>query len=250
MTTSAAQPLDIDGLVNVRDLGGLRTVDGRKVRSGQVVRSDNPKSLSEQGHAELIAEVSPRTVVDLRMDMEVEREGYTLIDHSVTVINHAMVPQSGVTPEQIQAGMADNLVEDYRRQIEANATSIIAALELIADESSRPVIIHCTAGKDRTGIVTALLLDILGVDHETIVADYHVTHGNMAPILERIRAAQVFQDNGLATAPMWIFEAHPDTMREFLQHVTETYGGAEGYVLAKGMAPQTVARLRADLLQD
>jgi hypothetical protein len=49
---------------------------------------------------------------------------------------------------------------------------------------------------------------------------------------------------------MWIFEAHPDTMREFLQHVTETYGGAEGYVLAKGMAPQTVARLRADLLQD
>ena len=250
MTTSAAEPLSIDGLVNVRDLGGLRTVDGRTIRSRQVVRSDNPKSLTEQGHADLFDVVAPRTIVDLRMEVEVEREGYVVAGDLVTVINHSMLPQSGVTPEQIEAGMADNLVEDYRRQIEANAASIIAALELMAEASSRPVIIHCTAGKDRTGIVTALLLDILGVDHETIVADYHVTHGNMAPILERIRAAQVFQDNGLATAPMWIFEAHPDTMREFLRHVTKTYGGAEGYVLAKGMNPSAVDRLRAELLED
>ena len=72
----------------------------------------------------------------------------------------------------------------------------------------------------------------------------------MGPIYERIRAAQVFQDNGLASAPTWIFQAEPETMEAFLSHVVQTYGGAEAYVLAKGMEPQAVARLRADLLQD
>jgi len=248
--TSSAQPLVIDGLVNVRDIGGVRTADGRTIRSRQVVRSDNPKGLTEQGHVDLVTVVAPRTVVDLRMEVEVEREGYTLIDETVTVRNLPMHPQAGVTPEQIDAGMADNLVEDYRRQLESNASSIIGALTVIADASARPVVIHCTAGKDRTGIVTALLLDLLGVDHDTIVADYHVTAGNMATILERIRSAHVYQDNGLASAPMWIFEAQPETMQEFLSHVSDQYGGAEGYVVAKGMSPAAVERLRAELLAD
>ena len=250
MTTSAAEPLGIDGLVNVRDLGGLRTSDGRTIRSRQVVRSDNPKSLTDQGHVDLVEVVGPRTVVDLRMEVEVEREGYSLVDETVTVRNFPMYPQAGVTPEQIDAGMADNLVDDYRRQLEANAGSIIAALTVIAESSARPIVIHCTAGKDRTGIVTALLLDLLGVDHDTIVADYHVTAANMAPILERIRAAHVYQDNGLATAPMWIFDAPPEAMREFLRHVSDQYGGAEGYAVAKGMSPEAVERLRAELLED
>ncbi|MCX8528393.1 MAG: tyrosine-protein phosphatase [Candidatus Nanopelagicales bacterium] len=250
MTTSSAEPLHIDGLANIRDLGGLRTADGRVIRSRQVVRSDNPKSLTEQGHVDLLEVLSPRTVIDLRMDMEVERESYTLQGESTSVITLPMTPQSGVTQEQIDAGMADNLAEDYRRQIEANAPSIIGALNLVADPAARPVVIHCTAGKDRTGIVIALLLALLGVEYDAIVADYHVTAANMGPIYERIRAAQVFQDNGLASAPTWIFEAHPETMREFLQHLSDHYGGAEAYVLAKGMDPDTVQRLRAELLED
>ena len=250
MTTSSAEPLHIDGLANIRDLGGLRTADGRVIRSRQVVRSDNPKSLTEQGHVDLLEVLSPRTVIDLRMDMEVERESYTLQGESTSVITLPMTPQSGVTQEQIDAGMADNLAEDYRRQIEANAPSIIGALNLVADPAARPVVIHCTAGKDRTGIVIALLLALLGVEYDAIVADYHVTAANMGPIYERIRAAQVFQDNGLASAPTWIVEAHPETMREFLQHLSDHYGGAEAYVLAKGMDPDTVQRLRAELLED
>jgi protein-tyrosine phosphatase len=245
---SAAEPLRLDGLMNARDLGGLRTRDGRVIRSRQVIRSDNPKGLTEQGQEQFASIVGPSLVIDLRMTMEVDREGYVIAHDPARVVNLPMRPQSGVTPEQIEAGAADNLVDDYLRQIDVNADSLIEALRLIADPDNRPVLIHCTAGKDRTGLVVAMLLEILGVDHEVIVADYHVTSGNMAPILERIRSAEVFQDNGLASAPMWIFESHPETMRDFLGRMNGRYGSAEAWALAHGLTAQDIGRLREDLL--
>lgn len=248
MTDSRAEELRIDGLVNARDLGGLRTRDGRTIRSRQVIRSDNPKALTDQGQRDLSDLVAPALIVDLRMTLEVAREGYTIAHDPVRVVNLPMLPQSGVNQEQIDAGAADNLVEDYMRQIDVNAGSVVEALRLIADPANRPVVLHCTAGKDRTGIVVAMLLDILGVDHEVIVADYHVTTANMAPILERIRSAQVFQDNGLADAPMWIFESHPETMRDFLARMTATHGGAEAWALANGLTAAEIDGLRRTLL--
>jgi protein-tyrosine phosphatase len=248
VTGPSAEELRIDGLVNARDLGGLVARDGRAVRHRQVIRCDNPKSLTEQGQADLAQVVAPALVIDLRMQLEVHREGYTIGHDPVRIVNLPMLPQSGINQEQLDAGMADNLVDDYLRQIDVNAESVVGALRLIADPANRPVVVHCTAGKDRTGIVVAMLLDILGVDHEAIVADYHVTSGNMAPILERIRDAQVYQDNGLATAPMWIFESRPETMREFLARMTEIHGGAEQWALSHGVSPQEIAGLRSTLL--
>ncbi len=245
MTT--AEELRVDGLVNIRDLGGITTEDGRMVRSGQVIRSDNPKGLTERGQQEFAELVAPAVVVDLRIPLEVHREGYDLVA-GAKVVNLPMLPQSGVNKEQIDAGMADNLVEDYMRQIDVNADSVVEALRMISEPENRPLVLHCTAGKDRTGIVVALLLDILGVDHDVIVADYHVTTKNMAPILERIRSAPVFQANGLADAPMWIFDSEPETMAGFLERMTATYGSAENWALQRGLAPEVIARLRADLL--
>ncbi len=248
MEASRAEELRIDGLVNVRDLGGLRAADGRVVRSRQVIRSDNPKALTDQGQQDLSEVVAPALVLDLRIQVEVHREGYAILHDPVRILNLPMLPQSGVNQEQIDAGAADNLVEDYLRQIEANAPSITEALRLIADPANRPVVVHCTAGKDRTGIVVAMLLGILGVPDETIVDDYHATTPNMAPILERIRAAQVFQDNGLAQAPDWIFESEPETMRGFLVALHERYGDAEGWARAKGLSDDEIARLRSTML--
>ena len=248
MSESGAHELRIDGLVNVRDLGGLPTADGRTIRARQVIRSDNPKGLTDQGQQDLSEVVAPTLVLDLRIQLEVHREGYTIAHDPVRVLNLPMLPQSGVTQEQIDAGAAGDLVEDYLRQIEANAPSIVEALRLIADPANRPVVVHCTAGKDRTGIVVAMLLSILGVPDDVIVADYHVTDANMGPILERIRAAQVFQDNGLAQAPAWIFAAEPETMRDFLAGMRERYGDAEGWALAKGLSSEVITSLRASLL--
>lgn len=245
---SRAEELQIDGLVNVRDLGGLQVQDGRVIRSRQVIRSDNPKGMTEQGQLDLSEEVAPALVVDLRMLLEVTHEGYVIGHESARMVHLPMIPQSGITPEQIEAGGADNLVDDYLRQIETNAPSIIEALRLMADPQNRPLVVHCTAGKDRTGVVIAMLLDILGVSHENIVADYHVTTTNMAPIIERIRSAQVFKDNGLAGAPDWIFASEPDTMREFLARMTSNYGSAEEWARAKGLDASDINSLRETIL--
>jgi protein-tyrosine phosphatase len=245
---SRAEELRIDGLVNVRDLGGLQTLDGRVIQSRQVIRSDNPIKLTEQGQLDLSHVIAPSVVVDLRMVMEVDHESYVIEHESARLVHFPMIPQSGITPEQIAAGGTDNLVDDYLRQLEKNSASIVEVLRLIADPVNRPVVVHCSAGKDRTGIVIAMLLDILGVAHENIVADYHVTTINMAPIIEQIRGAQVYQDNGLAGAPDWIFASEPETMRTFLETMTQTYGSAEQWALAKGLDASDIARLRETML--
>jgi len=245
---STAEELSIDGLVNVRDLGGIRTVDGRTVRSRQVIRGDNPKAMTDQGQRDLSDVVAPAVIIDLRIRLEVGREGYTVLHDPVRIVNLPMLPQSGVNQEQIDAGAADNLVEDYMRQIDVNAAAIVEALRLIAVPANRPAFVHCTAGKDRTGIVIAMLLSLLGVDDEVIVEDYHVTTRNMAPVIERIRTAPVFKENGLADAPDWIFASDPETMRAFLQRMRATYGDAEQWALAGGLSADEIDRLRTTLL--
>lgn len=240
--------LSIEGMSNVRDLGGLPTRDGKKVKAGVVVRSDNPKGMTEQGHIDLMTVVGPRTMIDLRIEVEVEHDGYTIKDESVTVVNFPMLPLSGVTPEQIEAGAFDNLIDDYMGQIEINADSVLSALRIIASSDQHPILYHCTAGKDRTGIVSAMLLDILGVDHETIAADYHLTTANMLPIIERIRNAPVYKENGLAFAPAWIFSSDPETMLAFLERMTAKYGGAEGWALQHGLTQAEIDAIREHLL--
>ena len=249
MSVKRERELSIDGMANVRDLGGLPTRDGRRVKSGVVVRSDNPKGMTEQGHIDLMAVVGPRTVIDLRIEVEVEHDGYALKDDSVTVVNFPMLPLSGVTQEQIDAGAFDNLIDDYMGQIEINGDSVLSALRMIASSDQHPVVYHCTAGKDRTGIVTAMLLDILGVEHETIAADYHLTTENMKPIIERIRNAPVYKENGLANAPDWIFSSDPETMLAFLERMTEKYGSAEGWALQRGLTQSEIDAIREHLLE-
>lgn len=243
-----AEELSIDGLANVRDLGGVPTADGRIVRSRQVIRSDNPRGLTDQGQQDLVDVVAPALIVDLRVHLEVQREGYTVVHDPVRIVNLPMQPQSGFMPEHIADGLADNLVDDYMRQLEVNAESIVGALRLVSDPDNRPMVVHCTAGKDRTGIVVAMLLSILGVSDDVIVADYAVTARNMGPVLERIRNAPVFQENGLASAADWVFAAEPETMRDFLSAMATRYGTAEAWALSKGLTAAEIERLRTTLL--
>ena len=242
--------LVVDGLLNVRDLGGLTTPDGRRVRPGRMVRSDNLRGLTDEGAVTLVRDLAPRLVVDLRTEAECAREGRGLaeVDH-VRYVNLPLQPKAALNPEQVAAGLATNLFDDYVLQIRDNGGPLLAALELLSDTDALPAVIHCTAGKDRTGVLVALVLDLLGVAREQIVADYAATTENMPGILARIRSSTFFQGNGLAAAPAWIFESTPGTMRAFLSWLDEEHGGTERWATGNGLSPSAVQRLRANLLE-
>jgi protein tyrosine/serine phosphatase len=242
--------LTIDGLLNVRDLGGLSTPDGRRVRPGRIVRSDNLRGLTDEGAVRLVRDLAPRLVVDLRTEAECAREGRGLAgEPHVRYVNLPLQPKAALDAEQVAAGLATNLFDDYVLQIRDNGGPLLAAMELLSDGEALPAVVHCTAGKDRTGVLVALLLDLLGVDREQIVADYAATTANMPGILARIRSSSFFQGNGLAAAPAWIFESTPETMRAFLSWLDEEHGGTERWATADGLSPSAVERLRANLLE-
>jgi protein tyrosine/serine phosphatase len=215
-----------------------------------VIRSDNLRGLSDEGAVTLVRDVAPRLVVDLRTEQECAREGRGLsaVEH-VRYVNVPLQPKAALNPEQGAAGLAASLLDDYVLQIRDNGSQLLAALELLAGHGSLPAVVHCTAGKDRTGILVALLLELLGVQREQVVADYAATTENMPGILARIRSSSFFQGNGLAAAPAWIFESDPETMRAFLTWLDAEFGGVERWVTTGGLPQDAVERLRAALLE-
>ena len=252
--TASSDPADralaVGGLVNVRDLGGLPTVDGLRIAARRIIRSDSLFGLSEHGAAAMRDDVGIRLIVDLRTDLECEREGGPPAAlGSVRYLHRPLEPQGALNDADVAAGKATNLLDDYLAHLEISGHTLLDSFELLAAPDSLPAVIHCTAGKDRTGIFVALLLDLLGVEPEAIVADYAATAPNMALIIDRIRASVFFQEAGLATAPAWIFEAPPEVMEAFLRRLYDEYGGAAGWARRLGMADDAIAALREALLE-
>lgn len=249
MTPSTTRTLAIEGLLNMRDLGGLSTPDGRVVRPGRVLRSDNLGGLTEAGTDRLMAQLDPRLVVDLRTAVECTREGRGLagVDR-VRYENLVLTPKGAITPEQVAQGLATTLIDDYLLQVRDNAGVLVQVLTLLAEPGSLPAVVHCTACKDRTGITAALLLELLGVERKQVVADYAETTANMPGILARIRATPFFHDTGLAQAPSWIFGSEAATMSALLAHLDIEHGGTLGWALEAGMDPDVPHRLRHAML--
>lgn len=242
--------LRLEGLLNARDLGGLVTPEGRRVRRGRVVRSDNLRGLTDAGAVALVRELSPVLVLDLRTEAECAREGRGLAEvEQVRYVNLPLQPRAAISPAQVAQGLATNLFDDYVLQVRDNATQLLSALALLAEDGSLPAVVHCTAGKDRTGVLVALLLDLLRVAREMVVADYAETTANMPGILARIRASAFFRANGLAGAPEWIFSSEPATMRDFLAYMDGELGGTARWATAAGLPAGTVERLRDRLLE-
>jgi protein tyrosine/serine phosphatase len=243
------EQLAIGGLVNFRDLGGLRTSDGRQVAAGRLLRSDNLLGLNHEGVDTILSDLRPKLIIDLRTQEECRREGGPppALD-SVRYVNRPLEPQGALTEEDAAAGKATNLVDDYVAHLRISGHVLVSAFAYLTDTDNLPAVVHCTAGKDRTGIFVALLLDLLGVRREEIVADYAATAPNMAAVVERIRASPFFRENGLADAPPWIFEAKPETMRTFLELVDRDYGGTVRWAVTQGMSEELIERLRGELL--
>jgi protein-tyrosine phosphatase len=243
--------LGLAGASNFRDLGGYRGAGGRVVRWGRVFRSD--ALALHDADLDLFAALGIKSVYDLRTDRERETVPNRLPDGTGVVELVALISQDSAPPslDVLQADGESFLAGIYLHMLERSAVGFGQVLSGLADSSRLPAVFHCAAGKDRTGMVAALLLSILGVDEEDILDDYELTSRYRRP--ERIAATKARLEGeynlpaevvaGILRTPRW-------AMQSALEQLGQRYGGVEGYLTGPAeMDPSVPAQLWELLLK-
>ena len=230
---------------NVRDLGGLPAGSG-SIRRGRLFRADGVHRLAG-ADLEKARGLGLRAVVDLRTSGEIERGRFPVDDHPVDWY-HLPIMQRMWSEEELVAttGAVDFLRTRYLAMLDSGAASIARIIELTAQ--GRPLLFHCAAGKDRTGVVAAVLLGLAGVPHEEIAIDYHATAGAMAAFVDWLTVTYPDALDSMTSQPPEYLEAPIEAMATFLDEVDRRYGSMEGYVEGLGVDAATVDALRVALV--
>lgn len=272
--------IDLHGVVNMRDVGGAPTTDGGRIARGVLLRSDNLQDLTAD---DLIAlrELGVTDVIDLRTDVEVRTEGpgpmtgqpWARIHHHSYFIEHDHQPDSsagGDGPEPLdtnepEAGGAagsvpesalpwvgkassaqndDHWAAHYLSYLVDRPDSVLAALRAIAGADGA-ALVHCAAGKDRTGTTVALALLLAGAEPSAVIADYAASTERVAQIVERLAGTRTYAANVLGR-PLASHASPPETMQALIDHLAR-HGGVEAVLAEIGWASEDTARMRAKL---
>ena len=236
-----------EGCLNARDLGGYGTQDGLQTRWGAVVRSDSLAALTRAGRA-APADYGVRAIIDLRLPGEVDRHPNPFAepgDHGIAYTNVSFIDPAAIDP----AARDDftTLAEDYTRMLDRFRSAVADVMAAIANAPEGGVLIHCAAGKDRTGLISALLLALVDVPSATIADDYALTAEYLRP-REEEWLANGPGDRAEREALAARFTPSAEVMLEVLDNLTRRYGGVERYLTEAGVSPVDLDRLRDRLL--
>ncbi len=239
-----------DGTLNVRDLGGHPTEDGRQTQYGRIIRADNVRRLSDAGW-EALADYGVRTVVDLRTEEELAADPPREV--AVDVVHTPFMVDSPEVFAEADARSArhDDLSlatrDVYLLFLERFHTHAAAVVQTVADAPEGAVVVHCAGGKDRTGLTVAFLLRLAGVPHDEIDADYALSEERLRPRHERWFAEAEGDEERLARLRR--MAATPrGTMRGVLEELEGRYGSVEEYLLAGGARPEIGGQIRSRLV--
>lgn len=238
---SRPRHLELEGAANIRDLGGLETTDGRIVRTGRLLRSDSLHRLTD-ADLETLGTFGITTVIDLRAEDEIRSNGPGPL--STTGIRHLNFP---ITDIDAAPDSEPTMVDLYLGMMQAAAAGFQDLFRTLAEADNLPAIVHCMAGKDRTGVAMALVLSTLGVPEETIVLDFALSEMNMQRLLELGRRAGL-NISDVDIPPNWL-EARPDTMQALLVAIADRWGSIPGYLSRIGVEEEVRDRLRTVLLE-
>jgi protein-tyrosine phosphatase len=232
------QFIDFARVFNFRDAGGYVTRDGRTVRTGLLYRSDNLGGLLVEDRKRFEA-MGIRTIVDLRQPHEITKrapEWACSVWHNVALKNPAWRDADYSADE----GPAEFLMARYRESVNLTGPEYAQVLAILADPDSAPAAVHCLGGRDRTGMVFALLLDLLGVPDQVIAADYHFTELATARYMAWYRSVKP----DAADLPAYIAVTPPSVILTILGELRAEYGSIEDYVVANGLPREQVQALR------
>ena len=279
MTSPPADPvrtdrwLRLDGTANTRDLGGLPTTDGGRTLPGRILRSDNLQTLSEADVRTLVEEIGLREVVDLRTTAEILLEGRGPLRavHTVTHRHFTLLPERGhhtdafaveededvelpaewgdsVLPRQTAEHDRDEppAVRSYLGYLSDRPDAVVGALRALAEVENGASVVHCAAGKDRTGVVCALALAVAGVGHDDIVGDYALTAEVIDAVVARLAASPTYAED-MERRDAASHTPRAETMDRVLTLLDERWGGPLGWLEAHGFGAGDQAALRARL---
>lgn len=238
-----ARSIPLRGAFNLRDLGGLRTGGGKRIRDGRLFRSDGLHRL-DSSDAHRLEQLGLRKIFDLRCDSEASTD----VSVAIPGAERVHVPLVAATLSPFDADIAWERIDFDARYLEMltlGGEAIRAVLQAAA--GGDPLLFHCTAGKDRTGVVAAVLLRALGVDDHEIVADYAISETNLRAFLvtlrERLSALRM-----TPAAIEYLTSSPPARMRNTLAELDRRWGSTRAYLRWIGVDDDAVARLRVSLL--
>ena len=230
----------LDGCLNFRDLGGYGDIAW-----GRIYRSDSLHRVSEGDARRLVEELGLRSAIDLRSPPERVDAGTDAIDR--VPLTHHLVPLTDEISRKPRSLQDVDLGEIYFLMLQFAGERIARIVRLLGDPANVPAVYFCAGGKDRTGVVSAVILGLLGVPDDEIAADYALTADALGPMFERDRAEGSPYAKGLGGLPPTAFEAGAETMATTLAALRQKFGSMAGYAASVGITDDEVAALRANL---
>jgi hypothetical protein len=240
--------LRLEGLDNVRDAGGLPLRDGGRTRFGQVLRSANLRYVDDTTVTHLVDVFGLRLVIDLRTAREIDRDGPTAVaEAGVETVALSFIPEDG-TPLPETGDDSDPLLRDYLGYLVDRTENVVQAVRLLGAPDAGPTLVHCAAGKDRTGVLLALVLDAVGVEREAVIADYALSAQHVEAMFRRWTTAY----NRPMPEDLTPHLPRPEVIATVLARLDDEHGrdgrdGAVGWLQANGLDDATLGRLRERL---
>jgi protein-tyrosine phosphatase len=247
LATNTERKIPFQSIVNFRDLGGL-PAEGGLLRRGVLFRSGT-LHLASPRDAELLDAIGLRTVVDLRTDDERARWPAHGAWTPARIV-HAPLLRSLWSPEDlmVHSDAEAFLAARYMDMIQHSGDVIAHAMTTVAECGLQPAVIHCAAGKDRTGVLTAMILGALGVDDDTIADDYHESASAMGELQQLFSAADPVDAAPMLSQPAAFLSAPRNAMAIVLSTITNEFGGIPSYVASIGVSPGALHSLRENLV--
>ncbi len=246
MTEQIERRIPLEGCVNFRDLGGYTTTGGRTVKWRRLFRSDSPSSLTEADVQTITGSLGLVSVVDLRSNAgATSNDGRGLLAASgIGYHQFPFLEARGVLPPT-SGEEVDKRLTDMYQWILMNSGSLVAqAFAALAQPVNQPALFHCSAGKDRTGVLAATILDVLGVGREDIVSDFLATNEVIDAILARLQSMP-----GFVHSTREGIMAPKVAIEKYLEVTQAEFGGSEAFLLHHGVQQSAIDNFRELMLE-